>query len=631
MSLHIWLRARDDDGERQDKYNDITALCGGLTLQGEVKQASRKLCFDVIRDDADYYLSSHVKIRRGDGIVVTDTDTINLDDSIFFGIIWSVTEDDTEMLKSVTCYDNMRFLMISDVLTNVWMNVTAKEVTETVCKELGVTMGEVPDTDVKISVNARDKSGYEAIMIAWTETHKQTEKFYYPRMVGYKLHVIEKGEMLEGHDLKYLSQPVEGNLISVKVEEDSCDAISALYNRSADGALTFKESDKELVKLYGYIVGVNDDGQTSNQKSVKEINDGKKTVNVSAIGDWAVQTGWSLRLISKLITVDKLYIESDFHSYENGIHTMTLSLSYENSMDAIENQKEETKGGDFSFGGGYTDEELTWNFLRSIGATAEAAAGIMGVWKHESGVHADVEQIGGGGGYGLAQWTGVRRTALVNWCNANEYSYKTMEGQLHFFEYELKERNQEYLLKITSVADATARFLADFEGGGTNMLQTRLNYANDYYSRWHAYTVIPPHGGAGDGVYTGNIGWPFAGGRGTVMQRFGGHRGWDISTTGGYGAGSPVLAVDGGVVVGAGWQLDDWSYGNAVTIRHSSGLCTRYAHLYRIDVSAGMPVSKGQQIGIEGNTGNSYGTHLHLEFLRSLPWGQLIDPATFYG
>ena len=48
--------------------------------------------------------------------------------------------------------------------------------------------------------------------------------------------------------------------------------VAILRKENPDASLT------ELVKLYGYIVGVNDDGQTSNQKSVKEINDGKKTV-----------------------------------------------------------------------------------------------------------------------------------------------------------------------------------------------------------------------------------------------------------------------------------------------------------------------------------------------------------------
>ena len=110
------------------------------------------------------------------------------------------------------------------------------------------------------------------------------------------------------------------------------------------------------------------------------------------------------------------------------------------------------------------------------------------------------------------------------------------------------------------------------------------------------------------------------------------HRGWDISTRSGYGAGSPVLAVDGGTVYNAGW-IDDSSYGQSVTIQHTSGLCTRYAHLYSINVSAGQKVSKGQQIGIEGGSGygslTNFKTHVHLEVLTSLPWGSILDPANY--
>lgn len=68
------------------------------------------------------------------------------------------------------------------------------------------------------------------------------------------------------------------------------------------------------------------------------------------------------------------------------------------------------------------------------------------------------------------------------------------------------------------------------------------------------------------------------------------------------------------------------SYGNVVIIRHNNGLETVYAHLSKILVDPSQPIEAGQIIGLGGNTGHSYGSHLHFE-MRYL--GQAIDPEDF--
>lgn len=55
------------------------------------------------------------------------------------------------------------------------------------------------------------------------------------------------------------------------------------------------------------------------------------------------------------------------------------------------------------------------------------------------------------------------------------------------------------------------------------------------------------------------------------------------------------------------------SYGNAVKLRHENGMYTLYAHLAGLSVQTGDTVTRGQEIGFMGNTGNSYGAHLHFE------------------
>ena len=68
------------------------------------------------------------------------------------------------------------------------------------------------------------------------------------------------------------------------------------------------------------------------------------------------------------------------------------------------------------------------------------------------------------------------------------------------------------------------------------------------------------------------------------------------------------------------------SYGNVVIIKHANGLETVYAHLSRINVEAGQMVEAGQNIGLGGNTGHSFGSHLHFE-MRYL--GQAMDTEDF--
>lgn len=115
---------------------------------------------------------------------------------------------------------------------------------------------------------------------------------------------------------------------------------------------------------------------------------------------------------------------------------------------------------------------------------------------------------------------------------------------------------------------------------------------------------VPDDAAAGTGIF----GWPASG---SITQGFYSyHPGIDI---GGW-QGEPVLAADSGYVVIAGW--DNTGYGLHIVIDHGNGFQTLYAHLSGTDVAVGDNVSKGQQLGEMGCTGNCTGPHLHFEIRR---------------
>lgn len=71
------------------------------------------------------------------------------------------------------------------------------------------------------------------------------------------------------------------------------------------------------------------------------------------------------------------------------------------------------------------------------------------------------------------------------------------------------------------------------------------------------------------------------------------------------------------------------TYGNYVKIRHDNGMYTLYAHMKynSVNVKVGQRVSRGQVIGYMGNTGYSFGAHLHFEVRNEND--QYVDPTAF--
>lgn len=72
-------------------------------------------------------------------------------------------------------------------------------------------------------------------------------------------------------------------------------------------------------------------------------------------------------------------------------------------------------------------------------------------------------------------------------------------------------------------------------------------------------------------------------------------------------------------------------YGNYVMLLHDHNYVTLYAHLESVYVCEGQTVAQGDEIGLMGNTGNSFGAHLHFELrkYKSNPCGNLHDLSAY--
>lgn len=122
---------------------------------------------------------------------------------------------------------------------------------------------------------------------------------------------------------------------------------------------------------------------------------------------------------------------------------------------------------------------------------------------------------------------------------------------------------------------------------------------------WSVERYLTSSGGGGGGG--ADFTWPIDG---YITSPYGarpGHYAVDFGNNG--VVGTPIYAARDGVVDVRSYE--GGGCGNYLKLGHENGYQTMYCHLNSFDVSQGQSVSRGQQIGGMGDTGNSTAPHLH--------------------
>lgn len=140
------------------------------------------------------------------------------------------------------------------------------------------------------------------------------------------------------------------------------------------------------------------------------------------------------------------------------------------------------------------NEQIVFKFLtKTMGYNTAAACGVMANIKYESGYK---PTAGGdrGSSYGIVQWHLGRKTRLESWCSTNGFDHTTLEGQLYYLAYELKNRYPAVHKRLLAVSndeqgayDAGYDFCYNFEAPANRAGQsvTRGNYARE--TLWNRY------------------------------------------------------------------------------------------------------------------------------------------------
>jgi murein DD-endopeptidase MepM/ murein hydrolase activator NlpD len=170
-----------------------------------------------------------------------------------------------------------------------------------------------------------------------------------------------------------------------------------------------------------------------------------------------------------------------------------------------------------------------------------------------------------------------------------------------------------------------------FEGDSVSLIRCQGGQKYVVLGTRTGYIENTVYSGGGTTADENNDGWqmPFKSSY-TVSSKFGEvrgsgrkHKGVDL-----VGIEKHIYPVNGGTVITKSYDSD--GYGNYIIIKHEGGYWSLYAHMKNVYVQEGQIVNKNTILGVEGSTGRSTGSHLHLEIRKGgNSSSNAIDPISF--
>lgn len=310
--------------------NDITNAIGSMTWSGSAYSGARTFEFTTLNPAGD----THFKIptiKTGDLICF-----YNGSSKLFHGKVTKRERKGEAGTVSYTAQDFMLYLIRSKG-TYKFKKKKPEQITQLICNDLKIKTKSIAKTGMKISkILFTDKEYYNVILAAYTKAYKKTGTSYQPIFEGDKLSVIKKGTMLD----LVLNQN-EG-ITESSYEETTDNMVNKVVIYNSKNKKIGTVSNKNWVKIYGTFQDSLSVEKGNGKKEAKNTLAGlEKTASLSAIGDIRCVSGYGIRINdTDSGLTGTFWIENDTHTFENGVHTMSLELAFKNVMETEEGDDE---------------------------------------------------------------------------------------------------------------------------------------------------------------------------------------------------------------------------------------------------------------------------------------------------
>ena len=303
---------------------DITKYVSSVEWGGSKDEVARKVSLSFINAPNDPNIKS-ITLKLGSMIYLYDDDK----KEIFRGYIID-RERGSNTVVSYVVYDLLYYTLKSKA-TYKFKKKTAEAITKAVCKDLKISVGSLAKTGKNVKFLVKDRSIYEIIMVAYTKAKKQTKKKYYV--------YTRKGKLCVGKiedEWFKLELSDNSNVISTSSKESLSEVVNRVKVYNEKGKLLKVVKNESSIVKYGIFQQTYTKEKGVNATTVAKgmLNGIARTLEIECIGYVGCTTGKCVRLIDATTGSEgKFYITADTHTWQNGVHTMKLSLALHNTMD----------------------------------------------------------------------------------------------------------------------------------------------------------------------------------------------------------------------------------------------------------------------------------------------------------
>nr|DAV83768.1 MAG TPA: 43 kDa tail protein [Caudoviricetes sp.] len=310
---------------KNKKTIDMTNLVQSVRWSGRKGSSARTITVTMIDDDGYRHARSGIDVADGNQCVFLVDGKER-----FRGILMNQNQGDKKQLK-FKAYDNGIYLA-NNKDTFVYKNKTADQVFSDVCSRFGIPTGEVAKCSYKIPELTKSKTtGQDAVLDALGLDYKATGTRHFISSDKGKLSLLQRKDQV-------ISFVVDGdaNLYGYSYTKSIESIKTRVKMISKEGTTIAEKSNSALEQKIGIFQEIQQPDESLTKAQVKDLvgsvldtlDDPEETLTLNILGDPDVISGKAILVKIPHLGISRAYyVDSDDHTFEDNMHTMSLTLT----------------------------------------------------------------------------------------------------------------------------------------------------------------------------------------------------------------------------------------------------------------------------------------------------------------